>query len=243
MIHAIVTGHSRGLGHALAADLLARGARVLGLARTGHAGLLAAYPDQLQQVTLDLSDTTALAAWLGSGALPAWLAGAHTVLLINNAGLVKPIAPLGRQGGQAIADAVALNVAAPLMLSDALVPASPGCADRRIAHISSGAGRNAYAGWSVYCATKAALDMHAQAAAQDGVPGLRVASIAPGVVDTAMQADIRASSEADFPQRGRFEALQREGQLATPADVAQRLLDYVLSPAMGGQAVADLRSL
>lgn len=243
MIHAVVTGHSRGLGHALAAGLLARGARVLGLARSAHPGLLAAYAERHQQVAIDLSDTAALASWLGGSALKQWLAGADTVVLLNNAGLVKPIAAPGRQGVHAIADAVALNVAAPLMLSDALVQASHACADRRIAHISSGAGRNAYPGWSVYCATKAALDMHAQAATLDAVPGLRVASVAPGVIDTAMQADIRATPEADFPLRERFDALQREGQLATPADVADRLLTYLLSPAFGGQPVADLRNL
>lgn len=243
MIHAIVTGHSRGLGHALAAELLARGARVLGLSRSGHAELAAAYPDHLQQVAVDLSDTAALSAWLGGPMLGHWVAEADAVLLINNAGVVSPMGPPGRQGARAIADAVALNVTAPLMLTDALVAALATPVDCRVAHVSSGAARNAYPGWSVYCATKAALDMHAQAMALDAVPGLRVASVAPGVIDTGMQADIRAATEADFPLRGRFDALQRDNQLATPADVAQRLLAYVLSPAMGGQAVVDLRQL
>lgn len=243
MIHAVVTGHSRGLGHALAAGLLARGARVLGLARHTQPGLLATYPEQHRQVAMDMADTAALAAWLAGPELQQWLAGADTVVLINNAGVVQPMGAPGRQGAQAIAQAVAVNVAAPLMLSDALVQASRGCADRRIAHISSGAGRNPYPGWSVYCATKAALDMHARAAVLDAVAGLRVASVAPGVIDTAMQADIRATPEADFPLRARFDALQREGQLADPADVAERLLDHLLSSAFGAEPVVDLRTL
>ncbi len=253
MIHAIVTGHSRGLGQALAADLLARGARVLGLSRGGHAGLAAAHPDHLQQVALDLSDTAALSAWLGGPMLARWVAGARTVLLLNNAGLVSPIGPPGRQGACAIADAVSLNVTTPLMLTDALVATLAALAahathpapavDCRVVHLSSGAARNAYPGWSVYCATKAALDMHALAVAQDAVPGLRVASVAPGVIDTGMQADIRAAQEADFPQRSRFEALHREGQLAEPTDVARRLLDHLLSPAFGTPTTPDLRNL
>ena len=149
MIHAVVTGHSRGLGHALAAGLLARGARVLGLARHTQPGLLATYPEQHRQVAMDMADTAALAAWLAGPELQQWLAGADTVVLINNAGVVQPMGAPGRQGAQAIAQAVAVNVAAPLMLSDALVQASRGCADRRIAHISSGAGRNPYPGWGV----------------------------------------------------------------------------------------------
>ena len=139
--------------------------------------------------------------------------------------------------------AVALNVSAPLVLADALVAATAGCGDRRIVHISSGAARNPYAGWSVYCATKAALDMHARAVQLDAVAGLRVASLAPGVIDTDMQAQIRASAEGDFPLRERFEALKRDGQLASADDVARRLVAHVLSDAFGADHTPDLRNL
>ncbi len=243
MIKAIVTGHSRGLGSALARTLLARGAGVLGLSRASEAALAAAHPQTLQEVTLDLADSRALAEWLATGALARFTAGATQVLLINNAGLVQPIGPLGRQPGGAIAHAVALNVSAPLVLADALVAATAACGDRRIVHISSGAARNPYAGWSVYCATKAALDMHARAVQLDAVPGLRVASLAPGVIDTDMQVQIRASADSDFPLRERFEALKRDGQLASADDVAQRLVAHALSDAFGADPTPDLRNL
>lgn len=243
MIKAIVTGHSRGLGSALAHALLAQGASVLGLSRASDAALAAAHPQALQQVPLDLADSRALADWLATGALARFTAGATRVLLVNNAGLVQPIGPLGRQPGAAIAHAVALNVSAPLVLADALVAATPGCGDRRIVHLSSGAARNPYAGWSVYCATKAALDMHARAVQLDAVAGLRVASLAPGVIDTDMQAQIRASAEGDFPLRERFEALKRDGQLASADDVARRLVAHVLSDAFGADPTPDLRNL
>jgi NAD(P)-dependent dehydrogenase (short-subunit alcohol dehydrogenase family) len=243
MIKAIVTGHSRGLGSALANALLAQGASVLGLSRASDAGLAAAHPQALQQVPLDLADSRALADWLATGALARFTAGATRVLLVNNAGLVQPIGPLGRQPGAAIAHAVALNVSAPLVLADALVAVTAGCGDRRIVHISSGAARNPYAGWSVYCATKAALDMHARAVQLDAVAGLRVASLAPGVIDTDMQAQIRASAEGDFPLRERFEALKRDGQLASADDVARRLVAHVLSDAFGADPTPDLRNL
>lgn len=243
MIKAIVTGHSRGLGSALANALLAQGASVLGLSRASDVGLAAAHPQALQQVPLDLADSRALADWLATGALARFTAGATRVLLVNNAGLVQPIGPLGRQPGAAIAHAVALNVSAPLVLADALVAATAGCGDRRIVHISSGAARNPYAGWSVYCATKAALDMHVRAVQLDAVAGLRVASLAPGVIDTDMQAQIRASAEGDFPLRERFEALKRDGQLANADDVARRLVAHVLSDAFGADPTPDLRNL
>jgi NAD(P)-dependent dehydrogenase (short-subunit alcohol dehydrogenase family) len=170
-------------------------------------------------------------------------AQAGQVLLVNNAGLVSPIGPPGGQGAAAVMQAVALNVAAPLALADAWVAATAGVPDRRIVHISSGAARNAYAGWSVYCATKAALDMHARAVQLDAVAGLRIESLAPGVVDTGMQAHIRATDASQFPLVGRFQGLHRDGALQSPSDVARRLLHHVLGGAFGAEAVRDLRDL
>ena len=87
--------------------------------------------------------------WLEGETVPAFLAEQHCVLLINNAGMLQPVGPLAGQAPAAVARAVALNVAAPLMLAAALVAASPAAADRRILHVSSGAARTAYPGWSV----------------------------------------------------------------------------------------------
>ena len=261
---AIVTGHSQGLGQAIAADLLGRGWRVLGLSRSGWPPELASQYPGLTEVALDLADGPALAAWLAGSALADALAGvvgmagcggvpgsasagvaaqAGQVLLVNNAGLVSPIGPPGGLGAEAVMRAVALNVAAPLALADAWVAATAGVPDRRIVHISSGAARNAYAGWSVYCATKAALDMHARAVQLDAVAGLRIESLAPGVIDTGMQAHIRATDASQFPLVGRFQGLHRDGALQSTSDVARRLLAHVLGDAFGAEAVRDLRGI
>lgn len=238
---AIVTGHSRGLGLAVAEALLGRGIPVLGLSRSPAAGLAGRFPGLLAEVALDLGDLGRLAAWAGGGALARFLAGTSQALLVNNAGLVTPIAPVGRQGAGAVATAVSVNVAGPLLLADAFVAATAGVADRRILHVSSGAGRKPYAGWSVYCATKAALDMHARAAALDGVPGLRAASVAPGVIDTDMQSTIRGSTAEDFPTLERFHALKADGGLSSPAAAAGRLVSFLLSEGFGADPVADAR--
>lgn len=240
---AIVTGHSRGLGAAIAEELLARGIPVLGMSRQSNAALAERHPTSLTQCALDLTDGAALAHWLERSTLRSYLAGCETVLLINNAGTLQPVGPLTAQTPEAIARAVALNVAAPMMLAAAIVAASPQARERRILHVSSGAARSPYAGWSVYCATKAALDHHARAVALDATPGVQICSLAPGVIDTDMQAEIRASAEEDFPLKPRFEALQRDGALLRPADCAARLVDCLLRPDFGMQSVADLREL
>jgi NAD(P)-dependent dehydrogenase (short-subunit alcohol dehydrogenase family) len=242
VIKAVVTGHSRGLGEAVAAELLAQGVAVLGIARAKN-GILAARFPLFQQLALDLADTAALAAWIGGGALEAFLADARTALLLNNAGVVQPVAPAGRQHPQELARAMAVNVTAPLLLSNAFIACTGALAERRIVHISSGAGRQPYAGWSAYCSSKAALDMHARAVQADGIPRLRIASVAPGVIDTDMQAALRATSTEDFPQRPRFDTLKREGGLASPSDTARRLIAYVLSPGFGAETLSDLRTL
>ena len=241
----IITGHSRGIGAALTQTCLSRGMPVLGIARAPNDALSDRYPLLLEQVALDLSDTTVLARWLDeTDVLARFARDAQQVVLVNNAGTLQPMgAPGARQGSLAIARAVSLNVAAPLMLADAFVAAMARVPDRRVVHISSGAGRSPYPGWSIYGATKAALDLHARAVQRDAVAGLRVGSVAPGVVDTAMQAEIRATDVSRFPNRARFEALQRDGDLSEPAAVADRLLAHVLSDAFGSEPCTDLRSL
>ena len=260
-LHVVLTGHSRGLGAAVAQAFLAQGARVLGLARPRLPGLAEAQCVQLTEVQRDLADTGAVHAWLATGALSSWLSGAQQAVLVNNAGTVMPMGAAGildaRTGGNvadpsvraghahcgALAQAIALNVTAPLVLTDAFVAATAQCADRRVLHVSSGAGRSPYPGWSTYCATKAALDMHARATQLDAVPRLRVASLAPGVIDTDMQADIRSADAFDFPLQARFVAMKQDGQLAHAADAGARLVAYVLSDAFGTDPTPDLRQL
>ena len=237
---AILTGHSRGLGAAIADELLTTGIPVLALARHGNAELAARHPDLLTQIALDLGDPAALAGWLAGGEAGHFLGDVEEVLLINNAGTLGPVAPAGRQPADAIVHAVNLNVTGPLLLANALA-GRPGAL--RILHISSGAARDAYPGWSIYGATKAALDHHARAVAQEGRPGLRICSLAPGVVDTDMQAEIRQATAEQFPLLERFRALKRDGLLASPAAVAAKLVAYLRGDDFGRLPVADLRTL
>lgn len=238
---AIVTGHTQGLGAALALALLHRKIPVLGMAR-GHSDMLSdSFPTLCAQVQISLDDTAAVAAWLATPALRYYLGDCGQVVLINNAGTVQPVGALSSQDPQQVARAISLNIAAPLMLAAGVVQATPG-KQRRILHISSGAGSSAYPGWSVYCATKAALDHHARAAALDELDGVRICSLAPGVIDTAMQAEIRATSDDQFPIRQRFVDMKRDGQLAAPAQRAEQIVNYLLANTFGKNPVDDIRN-
>jgi len=242
---AVVTGHSRGLGEAIAAELLARGVRVLGVARHENSRLAEQFSSKLQQVKLDLADSNALTRWLGSETLRRFLEPAESRLLVNNAGVLQPIGPPETQEVEAVWRAVAVNVGAPLMLTAAFVHATNQAerSERRVLHISSGAGRKAYAGWSIYCATKAALDHHARCIALGASPRLLISSVAPGVIDTEMQAEIRASTDDHFPERPRFVAMHRDNALPSAAQRAEAIVEYLLSNGFGSEAVFDLRDL
>jgi NADP-dependent 3-hydroxy acid dehydrogenase YdfG len=239
-IRAIVTGHSRGFGAGIAAALLERGIPVLGVSRRGSRELAARHGARLREEAVDLSDAEATTRWLQGGALGPFVEDAGTALLVNNAGLLQPIGPLQQQDAADVWRAVSLNVGAALALSAAFVHATERCDERRILHISSGAGRKAYAGWSVYCATKAALDHHARAVELDRTPRLRICSLAPGVIDTGMQAEIRATTTDRFPERDRFVALKREGSLRDPRRVGGMTVDLLLSDSFGRDVISEL---
>ena len=239
---AILTGHTRGLGAAISEQLLARDIPVLGLARSGNAALAARYPALLTEIALDLSDPATLLAALAGETVKDFVASAQSLLLINNAGMLQPVGRVEMQDAAAIARTVSLNVAAPLMLTSGIAAQMKGrpC---RVLHISSGAGRHAYPGWSIYCATKAALDQHASVIALDQSPGLKICSFAPGVVDTDMQTEVRAIPPEQFPMRERFIKMKNEGTLTPPSVAAGKLLDYLLSDAYGTVPLADVREL
>ncbi len=240
MMHAIVTGHSQGLGNEITRALLKQGVRVMGVSRGSASSLKQTCPEQLQEISLDFSATETVAEWLASGAMQTFFNGCDIALLINNAGVVQPIGAPGTLAGDAVARAVQVNVTVPLMFANQFVAVTNAIGDRRLAHISSGAGRTPYAGWSTYCATKAALDMHARAIALDNIEGLSVVSMAPGIIDTAMQAEIRESEPGRFPKRDQFRQLKADGHLASPEQVGRKLADYCLSTHFGAEPVDDI---
>jgi benzil reductase ((S)-benzoin forming) len=255
----VLTGHSRGLGAALTQCLVEKGVHVLGLSRGRHPGVGAQYQGYLTEQQIDLADPAALLQWLALPDLKNFLgghikagepAGQHAgqnmgqqVVLINNAGLLAPIGQIGQQSNAEILSAMTVNVGAALTLTNEFVGLTQSVADRRVLHISSGAARSPYAGWSIYCATKAALDQHAKCLAVESHPGLRICSLAPGIIDTDMQAQVRSTSLEAFPMRKKFDQLKAEGQLALPADTARALLQFLFSTDFGQAPCLDLRSL
>ncbi|EGJ11996.1 SDR family NAD(P)-dependent oxidoreductase [Rubrivivax benzoatilyticus] len=237
----LVTGGSRGLGLALVQQLLERGDRVLTLARRAppleHPALIA--------WTVDLADPAPaarrLSAWLDAQD-PGVLA---SVTLVNNAGVISELAPLGEVGAADLSNALRVGLEAPMLLASAFLRSTAAWnVPRKLLFVSSGLGRRAMAGSASYCAAKAGMDHLARAIALEEAArpnGARVVSLAPGVIDTDMQVQLRSADPARFTDRGRFVGLHEGGMLDSPETAAAKLLRYLERADFGQQPVADVR--
>ena len=247
----ILTGASRGMGRAMAQQLLAPQHHLLCLSRQSDAALQADATSAqcaLEQWRLDLADAPTAAARLG-----AWLEGQGSggwagATLINNAGVIPAIAPLRDQAADAgalLAAALRVGLEAPMLLTAAFLRGTGGWGvPRRVLNISSGLGRRAMGSQAAYCAAKAGMDHFTRCLALEeaGRPnGARVCSLAPGVIDTDMQVQLRGAPDALFPDRGNFAALKDKGQLTSPEAAAQRVLAWLDRPDFGDQPVVDVR--
>jgi NAD(P)-dependent dehydrogenase (short-subunit alcohol dehydrogenase family) len=244
----IVTGASRGLGRAIVEQLLARERVLLTISRKPDRALdaaAAAKGAKLEQWALDLAHDVGAAA-----RLEAWLHGQPhdrfaTATLINNAGLIGKVGPIDTSDAETLAAVLRVGLEAPMVLASAFLRATrPWRAQRRVLNISSGAGRRAIAGWAAYCAAKAGLDHFSRVTALDEqrLPNpAQIVSLAPGVIDTAMQGELRASDPSGFPDIDQFKQLKSSGQLATPAAAAARVLAYLARADFGSNPVADVR--
>ena len=240
----ILTGASRGLGAAMAEQLLKNGHRLLTLSRH-TADLWVVQGSDLEQWAVDLVDAAPVAAdletWLArqAGGNPA------SVTLINNAAALSQPAPLHGTASGDLIRAMRVGLEAPLLLSAAFLRATANwTVPRRLLFISSGLGRRAMAGSASYCAVKAGMDHLARAIAleQAGLPNpARVVSLAPGVIDTDMQVQLRNADPAQFPEQARFAALKTAGMLDSPNDAAAKVLGYLARPDFGSQPIGDVR--
>jgi benzil reductase ((S)-benzoin forming) len=244
----ILTGASRGMGFAMASQLLAAGHDLLCMSRKTNDELAAQASRagrQLEQWPQDLGRADTAAARLETWLKSQQQTGLASVTLINNAGVIPRIAPIDDIPGTQLAEALRVGLEAPMLLTGAFLRATAGwTAQRKVLNISSGLGRRAMAAQAAYCAAKAGMDHFTRCVAleqEKQAHGARVCSLAPGVIDTDMQVQLRSADASRFPDIGNFIGMKEKGMLSTPEDAAARILAFLQRADFGSNPVADVR--
>ena len=239
----IVTGTTQGLGRALA-DALGESAEneVIALSRAPDAPIAGG-----ANLQVDLADLDALERVFDRVVERIRGRRFAKAVLINNAGVISPVGPLDRSTAADLQRNIVVNLSAPILAMRRFLQATEGIALlRRIINISSGAGRRPIAGWAAYCAAKAGLDMATRVVQLDCEAQHRpveIASLAPGVIDTAMQGIVRSAASTDFPDVERFREMKSGGQLRSASDVAADILRLEAAGKLKGDGLLDLRQL
>lgn len=238
MNYYFITGTSSGIGFALVAQLLKQeNTKVYGISRRQK------FTDSnYTHTAIDLGSVDEVNAF----DFPV-LAEADKIVLINNAGQIGDIKPIGKAENNAIAFLMNVNVTAPAILMNNFISRyADEKAEKIILNVSSGAGKSAIEGWAPYCASKAAVDLlslttfEEQKRAENPV---KVYSIAPGVVDTEMQVEIRNSNETDFSRHAHFVELKAKNELTSPAEVAEKYIRIIENSQDFPECIFSLRDL
>lgn len=231
--HIIITGASRGIGEALAHVLAGEPGNIILhlVARSPLSELMESVSKRGKQVfiySFDLSRTDGIEV-LTDELFSNISYEATGVALVNNAGMLAPMGPIGKHDTATYRTNLEVNFVAPVLLCQEFIKRTANFAGhRQILNVSSGAALNPYYGWSHYCSTKAGLDMLTKCIALEHGKALSVHGFNPGRTDTKMQDEIREQSPEDFEYVDNFVEAYEKGALNKPEDVA-RMMNLVLT--------------
>lgn len=235
----IITGGNKGIGNGIVEAYQRNQYQVFSIARTTNTSYT-----NVTQIEFDLSNSNGLTQVLDSIFASLNPSQIKQITFINNAGTLGQIGPLADLQDNDIAKTIQLNTTAPLILTAHFLKLTQNWqASKQVINISSGAATKAYYGWTVYCATKAALDMMTKTVALEQrnlTNGAQIIAIYPGVVDTAMQAQIRTSDKTAFADIDRFLELKTSGALANQQTVGKAIFDLAHDQTLDNGAIVRI---
>ncbi|WP_019533784.1 (S)-benzoin forming benzil reductase [Paenibacillus ginsengihumi] len=249
----VITGASRGIGEALARKVMETDgslAHVVCVSRTASGRLeeaAAAAGARLKTFQCDIGRYEELDEWARRILAEFDPERLQSLYWVNNAGVLEPMGPIEQADPAALAEHLHINLLAPMILSGAFIRHTVEWTQvrKRLVHISSGAGKKPYYGWGAYCASKAGVDMLSRCiGVEQGTDdsAVKTVSIAPGVVDTAMQEQIRGTNEEMFRDVGRFIELKNSGALFAPEEAAARIAQVLREDRYAQGDVIDIRT-
>ena len=238
MTYYIVTGSSKGLGKSLVELLLENENNIVyGLSRSNTIE-----HKNYNAIKIDLSHLDAVLNFQ----FPK-IKSADRIVLINNAGVVGDIKPIGELSNQKIIACYHINLVAPsILVNNFIANYSHLNCEKTVLNISSGAGRAPVDGWSVYCATKSGIDMFSQVLKEEARLNnspVKILSLAPGVIDTEMQQEIRSADPSSFSKLAHSQGYKSPGNLPHSSLVAKKVLRYLKEDKLAENVLCSVRDL
>jgi benzil reductase ((S)-benzoin forming) len=216
----IITGATRGLGSAFVDVLCAnKNNFVISISRSISENQKELLPANFYFLKADLSENSIAEKMI----VLKDIIGKEDICFINNASSIEPIVKIEDIEEAAMDAVISLTIKSPILMMKYLLKNFQNNKLTFVA-ISSGAAHRPISNWSLYCSSKAFIEMFF-AVAKSEYNQYRFFTIDPGVMDTTMQKKIR---ETDFPELLNFQNLRAEGKLKSPLDVAKQILTTVL---------------
>ncbi len=234
----LITGTSRGIGEALAQQLLEKGNTVLGVAR-GRSDTLKS--KKYHHLAFDLADTARISRIMAKVDEVVANQRYDFICLVNNASAVEPLGSIERCPPSEIESHIKIGLIAPMILTSLFIRKFSGDNIRKkVAFISSGSAYSALPHESIYCGTKAGINMFAQCVGleqKDKEYGFEVIRIRPGTVDTSMQQVARSKNRDEYMWVDVAKQMYEKGELEDPAKVAERICSILDNQYHQGQEV------
>ncbi|WP_199616155.1 SDR family NAD(P)-dependent oxidoreductase [Paenibacillus alkalitolerans] len=225
----IITGTSRGLGFEICKQLIKRNHTIFALARNNNDFLLelAAQKDcSIQFVKYDLQHTEGIPALI-NGLINQVAKDIQSIALINNAAQVTPLGRIDCCDPAETVKNVQTNLLAPILLTQSFIKHTEQWdISRTIVNVSSGSAKHAAAGMSLYCASKAALNMFTSCVQIENHRSLTIYTVDPGMVDTDMQTEAR--NEEGLPLAAFFREAKESGALISAENAAKKIVRRLL---------------
>lgn len=237
MNYYFITGTSKGLGKALTELVLEDASNyVYGISRTNNIS-----HKNFTFIALDLSNLSEVKNFK----FPT-ISDATKIVLINNAGIVGDIKHIGNLDNEKIISTYSINLISPTILTNLFISSFSSTIKKQIINISSGAGHSPIDGWSVYCATKAGLDMFSLVLQEEinaNKLNIKTINLAPGIIDTNMQDEIRRADEANFTNIKHFVEYKNNGDLAHPTTTAKQVMIFLLDEKLMENTLCSVKDL
>lgn len=250
MKYAIITGASKGLGEAIAKRLIHEQIAVVSVSRTEnkevknlaiekgidykHFSCNLSLEQEIQEVFMVISHYI-------------FKKNPEELFIFNNAGVIEPIQTVGNLDQAPVIRSIQVNLIAPILItnlffSKAQLPNTK----ITVINVTSGAAVRSHEGWSVYCSSKAGLNMFTQTAAIEQAEmktNNKIIAFSPGIMDTEMQATIRSSSKDAFKELDRFKEFKEKNLLLEADIVANALVDLTLSSDIESGKIYNIKEL